>query len=649
MPSKTVRLANLELIVRPEQITEIRKPSDPNLHPSGIQVAFVVEQMDLDSDHYVRQIWRWDGEKASPFTAGKADTSPRWSPDGSSLAFLRAPEPGGKSQVAVMPTDGGEPKVITEFDLGVTEIRWSPDGLHLAVVAKEWIGDGVDLDDDERERRPRRITRLPFRGDNIGWIHDRRTHIWLIDPAGDDPGKCLTPGDYNETGIVWSPDGSEIAFVSPRHPEFGLESGAQVFTVGVGGGEVTERSDVGLWADLSFDPGGRLYGVGTPDRWGYPTTLCLYRFDADGAVLLTGDVDRNLSVPTPAPPGPQWLDDGTARVLVEETGTVTVNTLTADGVVDELVSGRQVISGASFSSDGQVGAYVASTTTNPGELWWWAGGTTTCLTDLNGELAATMTAPSSFTVDHEGVSIEGWIYLPEGDGKVPLLLNIHGGPASQYGWGFFDEFQVYVGAGYGVVATNPRGSSGYGKKHVQAVVGQWQSDVPPDQRDLLAAIDAAAAAEPRLDASNVGVMGGSYGGLMTVRLIAADQRFKSAVAERGLYVFSSFAGTSDIGPWFTRMYIDDDALDSQQVMWDASSLKGFAAITTPTLVIHSEADFRCPIEQAEQLFAALLRTGTPTEFLRFPKPESHELSRSGKPKHRVERFEAILDWHGRYL
>ncbi|MCP3975587.1 MAG: S9 family peptidase [bacterium] len=640
-----------ELKVRPEQIAEIRQPSDPNQHPDTAQIAFVVAQMDLEADHYVSGIWRWDGTAAAPFTAGTADKAPRWSPDGSMLAFLRAPEPGGKYQVAVMPTTGGEPTTITDFALGVSEVAWSPDGKHLAIVAREWLPDLADLDDDERSRRARRITKLPFRGDNVGWIHDRRNHVWLLDPAGESDPRCLTSGDNNETGIAWSPDSTEIAFLSPRHPDFGLESGTQVFTVGLSGGEATERADVGMWDDLSFGPSGHLYAVGSPDRWGYPDVMRLYRLDSDGAVLLTADFDRNLSVPAPAtaPSGPQWLEDGTARILVEDRGRVTVNELTAAGEVTELVAGRQVITGVSFTPDGAAAGYVVSTTQNPGELWRWADGEATQLTNLNGALAASMVAPTSFTIAHEGVEIEGWIYMPPGDDKVPVILNIHGGPATQFGWGFFDEFQVYVGAGYGVVATNPRGSSGYGKEHVQAVVGQWQTETPPDQRDVMAAVDTAAAAEPRLDVDNVGVMGGSYGGLMTVRLIAADQRYKSAVTERGLYVFNSFSGTSDIGPWFTRMYVDDGALDSASLMWDASSLKGFSSITTPTLVVHSETDFRCPVEQAEQLFAALLHNGTTTEFLRFPAPESHELSRSGKPKHRVERFEAILEWHGRYL
>jgi len=637
--------------LRPEQIADIRQPSDPRIHPDGRRAAFVVKQMDLDGDRYNSQIWLWDGVVASPFTAGLADKSPRWSPDGSRLAFLRMAGADGPAQVAVMPTDGGEPRVISEFDHGVSELEWSPDGSRLAVVAKTWGAAYAEMEDAERDRRARRITGLPFRWDDIGWMHDRRSHVWTLDPTGDDEPRCLTPGDHNESGIVWNPDGTEVAFLSARNPEHGLEPGTTAYTVAAAGGEAVARSEVCGWEQLSFDPSGRLYASGVPDRWDYPSISRLYRLDPDGPVVLTADLDRNVAVPAPPtnPGRPQWLADGRARLLIEDRGTVFAASVTEGGGVTEVIGGKRVITGISFTGEGSAAAFVASTTTNPGELFWWQGGSEQRITDLNADLETALVAPQSFSIDHEGVSIEGWIYLPPGESRVPVLLNIHGGPATQYGWGFFDEFQVYVAAGYGVVATNPRGSSGYGDVHVRAVVGQWQTDLPPDMRDLLAAVDAAGQVEPRLDTENVGVMGGSYGGLATIRVIATDQRFKSAVAERGVYVFNSFAGTSDIGPWFVRMYLDDKALDSQATLWDASSIKGFAEIETPTLIIHSENDYRCPIEQAEQLFVAMLRNGASVEMLRFPSPGSHELSRSGKPRHRVDRFAAILEWHDRYL
>jgi dipeptidyl aminopeptidase/acylaminoacyl peptidase len=231
---------------------------------------------------------------------------------------------------------------------------------------------------------------------------------------------------------------------------------------------------------------------------------------------------------------------------------------------------------------------------------------------------------------------------------VPLLLNIHGGPATQYGWGFFDEFQVYVAAGYGVVAINPRGSSGYGYDFVQAPVGTWGDDLPPDLADLTAAPYEAAKRFPRLDLDRMGCMGGSYGGLATVMVTAADQRYRSAVAERGVYNWVSFAGSSDI-PFFVELYLGHAMPQDVDNVWKASSLSRAHAITTPTLVIHSEDDFRCPLEQGQQLFTLLYTGGVETELLLFPPGEGHELSRSGEPRHRVERFDAILAWHDGHL
>jgi dipeptidyl aminopeptidase/acylaminoacyl peptidase len=238
--------------------------------------------------------------------------------------------------------------------------------------------------------------------------------------------------------------------------------------------------------------------------------------------------------------------------------------------------------------------------------------------------------------------------LPAGDEPVAALLNIHGGPATQYGFGFFDEFQVYAGAGYGVVACNPRGSSGRGRDFVRTPVGRWGEERSPDLEDVLAVLDAALARFPRLDADRLGIMGGSYGGFMTAKILGVDDRFRSAVPERGLYAFTSFVGTSDIGPRFPRMYIGDVEPGEIDALWQASPLSRAHRITTPSLILHSEADYRCPIEQGEQLFAVLVANGVEVEMLRFP-GSSHELSRSGKPTYRKQRFEAILEWHGRHM
>lgn len=314
-----------------------------------------------------------------------------------------------------------------------------------------------------------------------------------------------------------------------------------------------------------------------------------------------------------------------------------------DGNVDHVIEGRFVVSG--FSVAAGTMAYTSSTPTNAGTL--------TVSTSKGASIAASSTEldlvePDHFTVISDGNELDVWVYLPEGSDPVPLLLNIHGGPASQYGFGFFDEFQVYVGAGYGVLACNPRGSSGRGDAHLRAVAHDGWGVV--DVADINAALDSAMQRHPRLDGGRMGIMGGSYGGFLTAWIISNDHRWKSAVVERGLLSYNSFAGTSDIGGSFPRHYAGADHGDpnAESVWADKSPLTNAHATITPTLVLHSEDDFRCPIEQAERYFMALLRAGVTTEFVRFP-GEGHELSRTGKPRHRVERFDAILEWHERHL
>ncbi len=633
--------------MRPDQLGDFRTPTDPRIHPFDDRIAFVVSQMDLAEDRYVRQVWHWDGAEATPFTSGLNDTSPRWSPSGDRLAFIRKPDDeDATAQLAVMPASGGEAAVVSEFELGVRQIVWLPDGSGLVVVAAEWIEDVKDLDKEERARRPRRVSTADFRGDDQGYTYDKRTHVWVLLLDGSDP-VCLTPGDFNEWGINVSPDGSTVVFLSKRHDPAGVLPGSQVFTVPVAGGDVTAVTEAGSWGNAVYGPDGSLYVVGDDDLWGHPTVYPLNRVTSDAIEPVTS-IDYNLTANPPGQPqGPFFLDGDRILSTLEFEGRVHVVSLEGDNWTT-VIGGDRWVGGFSTHSDGTAIAFVATNPTDPGDLFLLKDGVETRLTDLNAEFkaAADLVAPQEFTIDHDGVSIAGWVYLPAGEEKVPLLYNIHGGPATQYGYGFFDEFQVYAGAGYGVVATNPRGSSGYGNDHVRAAIGRWHEEMPPDLLDILAAVDIAAAAFPRLDKNRMGVMGGSYGGWATAFVVAHDQRFKSAVAERGLYNWVSFYGTSDIGPWFPRMFTGLSNQTDIQKMWDAGPLSMAHLVMTPTLVLHSEADFRCPIEQAEQFFTALKSSGCEAELVRFPSPESHELSRGGSPKHRQERFEIILGWHG---
>ena len=240
----------------------------------------------------------------------------------------------------------------------------------------------------------------------------------------------------------------------------------------------------------------------------------------------------------------------------------------------------------------------------------------------------------------DGYPVHGWVTTPPGPGPHPVLLTVHGGPFSQYGWTLFDETQVYVSAGYAVVQCNPRGSSGYGSAHGRAIQGAWGE---LDAADVLAFLDAALE-DPTLDAGRVGIMGGSYGGYLTTLLLGRTTRFAAAISERAFTDPVSFVGSSDIGWFFPDVYLgtDPERIAAQ------SALASAGAITTPTLVIHSEEDWRCPVEQGARLFVELKRRGVPTELLLFP-GEGHELSRSGRPRHRRARFEHILRWWARWL
>lgn len=632
--------------MRPTDLSLLRGVADPVLQPGGDLVAYVVSRPDLDEDVntsviHVHDLADGTGRR---FTAGNADRAPRWSPDGTRLAFLRSPAPGEPAQLAVLDLAGGEAVTLTDLPLGVSELAWVPGGSAIVVAGTEWRPGWDDRDDDERERQPRRVTELGYRHDDRGWLHDRVTRIWVVDPDGEDDTRALTPADHSVAELAVTDDA--VIFSSPRHAEREVDPGRPLYRVPLSGGEVEQLTPPGDWDQPTVGPDGGLLVPGLADPWAWPRPFRLYRVDpGDGTITdLAPDLDRDVL------PRARGLADGRVLARIEDRGAVHLVAVGPDGGHEVVVGGAQCLTGFDASPGGERVVYTATHPTDPGELWLLDGDEPVVLTSHNDQLREVLLPVEHFTFERDGVEIDAWSVLPDeshGD-EVPLLVNIHGGPTAQYAHAFFDEFQVEAGAGYAVVGCNPRGSSGRGAEWASAVVGAWMDEGSVDILDLEAVADAAIARHDRIDPDRIGIMGGSYGGYATARILPRTDRYRSAIVERGLLTWPSFGGTSDIGPYFDRVFLQRSLPDDAADQWLASPVRTADRITTPTLVLHSLQDHRCPPEQALQFFSMLRRHGVESELVLFP-DEGHELSRSGAPRHRVERFEVVLDWHDRFL
>lgn len=644
--------------MNPDDLTRIRFVTDPRISPDGKRVAFVVTTLSADKDEYLSNIWiaNVDDGHLRRFTTGPTrDTHPRWSPDGTRLAFLSDRGPCKKAHVYVMPATGGEPTCLTDLKRGVSDPVWSPDGTRLAFVSR--VG-GWDEPDDEEEKAkskpPRVIRALKHKLNGEGFTYDRRPHIFVVAADGGEL-RQITDGDFADAEPTWSPDGRSIAFVSSRHETRDEDNVADIWIVAADGGELRRvtHSD-GPVASPSFSPDGRLLAyVGHRFRGEVGRHERVYTVSVDGGTVacLTEALDRGCENPT-------WTagSDPSAQAITftcEDSGNVSIYRVpTSGGKPEPITTDERQVLGYSVSADGKTIAFTATDPVAPAEVFVCNidGTNERQLTDLNREWTneVALSRPERHRFDRDGFTLDYWVMNPFGfepDQRYPTLLVVHGGPMSQYGTNFFDEFQVYAAAGYVVVFTNPRGSSGRGEAFSRAVVGDWGGG---DYRDVIAALDEAIKACDFIDPERLGIMGGSYGGFMTSWTIGHLERFKAACSERAVNDLRSFFGTSDIGPFFGEAYTDGLPWETPSWYVEHSPLTYAKNITTPLLIIHSENDLRCPIEQAEQLFATLKRQRKDVLFIRFP-DETHELSRSGKPRHRIERFRIILDWFATYL
>lgn len=635
----------------------------PALHPDGSHAVVAVTHPDLEADAYAGQLWRVDLETAEPprrLTTGTADSAPAFSPDGRWLAFLRTVGE-APPQLHLLPTAGGDAVVLTEAPLGVGAFEFSPDGRRLAYLARVPAEGRYLKDGKPQAEAPRYITSFTYRHDDVGFTFDRPRQVFVLPvPDGLDTGRPPEPVRLTDgvdvTGLAWTADSAAVlctTAVSGASPDTLANDLLRVPAVDAGAVPPAEVLVDGATRRLSVEqvladpdgvrtwllaadcgPGGREF-IGVPTR--------LWSLDPGGAPVPVSAESTELE----AGPGRLLAVDGEILVAAASRGAVHLLAVAPDGTERELLGGPVVV-GAAAAAAGRVVATVSDATT-AGDLEVLAAGTWNRRTDFSAPLRATgrLHTPREFTATApDGYPVHGWVAVPEpadGGGTPPTLLLIHGGPEAQYTHALFDEVQVAVQAGYAVVLCNPRGSSGYGSDHARAIHRGFGT---VDAVDVLAFLDAALAAFG-LDGQRVGVMGGSYGGYMTAWLTTQTDRFAAAVVERGFLDPVSFVGSSDIGWVFGLEYLGDAYTDPQAVAAQ-SPMAQVDAVRTPTLVIHSEQDWRCPVEQGQRWYVELKRRGVPTALLLFP-GEGHELTRSGNPVHRRQRFEHVLAWWAEHL
>jgi dipeptidyl aminopeptidase/acylaminoacyl peptidase len=643
--------------MKPDDLYRLAWADDPRLSLDGRTVAFVAIGLDEEKNDYTASIWLVpvDGSEAPRrLTAGpKQDLAPRWSPDGTRLAFVSSRDEKVKAkQLYVIPVAGGEPSRLTELDEDVGEVAWSPDGQRLAFSAR--VRDPEYEEEDEKRRRPRRFSRLQFKFDSEGWTGDRRRHLFVVAADGSEPPRQLTEGDFEDGSPAWSPDGSRIAFTSARQEDWDIERVHHVYLVDPSGGDPEQLTKGEHWFEApSWSPDGSQIACRfSPGGFDFPRHGQIAVVDAATGEhrLLTTSLGLNCA-PYPPVREPVWAGESLLFV-VEDAGNNVPYRVPADGSAgpEPVLDGDVWLTG--FDWAGGQTAHTATTATSPPEVFSGAKQ----LSDVSSAFRSSveLSEPERFTaVSADGSEVEAWLMRPAGfeEGRrYPVLLSIHGGPFTQYGNRFFDEFQVYAGAGYVVLYSNPRGSSGYSEEWGRAINGPIEGGPgwgTRDYEDVTAVVDTALERFDFCDPDRLGVLGGSYGGYMTSWIVSHTDRFRAACSERSVNNFVLEGGSSDIG-WGFKGIVGAYWFEAPDVYLKISPSHYAEDITTPLLILHSEDDLRCPVGHAEDLFAILRLLKREVELVRFP-AESHELTRSGSPLHRVMRFEVILDWFERYL
>jgi dipeptidyl aminopeptidase/acylaminoacyl peptidase len=672
--------------IRADDLFRITFVGDAQFSPDGQRVLFSRKCLSQEKNKAITQLCVVDSQgHVVELTQGESGAAQgRWAPDGSSIAFISKRE-GVAAQIHLLPTSGGEAKALTNLPEGsIGEMKWSPDSRWLAITFRPALPETTSAAKKARDAAngstPPLVTEsIWYRLDGDGYFMEQRYEVMLVDAATGEAKTILKNPAQDNYSFDWAPNSKELAIaINTQKRPFAEPPNDQIFRVDLDGQSYMipglpkgEKSSVrwspdGKWIAYAGD-------VDENDPWGTRNTR-LWVVSADGGTPknLFESVDYDLGASTLSDTKDasfgsslDWLlDSRTIIAAFGWQGSAQILRATLDGEIEVLTEGNHTISyGSVHAATGRVAACyghatmlgeVATVEQELGTGRW----VPKVLTHFNGDFAdeVEFVEPEEFWIDgtpnKDGSPsrVHGWVMKPVGylpPRRYPAVLQIHGGPHAQYGWTFFHEMQLLAASGYVVVYTNPRGSKGYGEAHCREIQGDWGHKDWEDIESVTRWMQAQTYIHP----GQMGVMGGSYGGYMTNWVVGHCNDYKAAITDRCVSNMVSMAMNSDF-PFNKDGYFKGVAwgdLESIRELWRQSPIAYFDKVTTPMLIIHSEGDLRCNVEQGESVFCALQQQGVESRFVRYPSTTSHGMSRSGPPDLRLHRLGEILAWWDRFL